>query len=112
MVAEIENLSKVEVGAVKGNFIQELRVEGKKFRRNFVANLANVSGKGVPAGVQMLGEDSMRLELKLVRVVGAQIFREILAFKMNGLTSRMGRLIRVRAGRLYGAGMCWRWARK
>ena len=75
MVAEIENKSLGKIQAIKGNFIQELRVSGKKFKRNFVANLSNVRGKGVPAKTDLVGEDSMRLELKLVSFCGSNFSR-------------------------------------
>jgi hypothetical protein len=92
MVAEIENDSKIGVKSVFGNFMQEVRVEGGKFGRDFVENLGCVAGVGVPANTSMVGEDAMRLELKLVRVIGVNLVRVIFASKMNRLTSGMGLL--------------------
>jgi hypothetical protein len=92
MVAEIENESKIWVKRVFGNFMQEVRVEGGKFRREFVGNLGCVGVVGVAANTSLVGEDAVRLELKLVRAIGVHLVREIFALKMNGLTSGMGLL--------------------
>jgi hypothetical protein len=51
MVAEIENDSGVGVERVMGNLMQEVRVEGGKFRRDFVGGMGCVSGVGVGVGV-------------------------------------------------------------